>query len=109
MTTVIIRKTVDGTYKGFSCMGHCEFGEKGEDIVCASVSVLVINTLNSMEVLAGEEMGITTNEETGFIHCQFQNPLSKEAKLFMDSMILGLSGIAKQYGEEYLTLNFEEV
>ncbi len=109
MTTVIIKKTADGVYKGFTCMGHSGYAGKGRDIVCASVSVLVINTVNSIEELAGEEMEVTADEETGFINCRFQDTLSYEGKLFMDSMVLGLSKIAEQYGRKYLTLNFEEV
>ena len=94
-------------------MGHAGFARRGRDIVCASVSTLVINTINSMEQLADEKMEVTANEETGFIHCQFPAPLSREGKLFMDSMVLGLSGIAREYGrkgrKQYLILNFEEV
>ena len=63
MTTVIIRKTADGVYKGFTCMGHAGFAGRGRDIVCASVSALVINTINSMEKLAGEEPEVATDEE----------------------------------------------
>ena len=109
MTTVIIKKTVEGNYKGFTCMGHSGFARRGKDIVCASISVLVINAINSMEELVGEDMDVTTNEETGFINCQFQESLSEKGKLLMDSMILGLSQIAKQYGGKYLILKFEEV
>ncbi len=54
MTRVIIRKSKNGEYKGFTCKGHSGFAARGEDIVCASISVLVINTVNSMEELAGE-------------------------------------------------------
>ncbi len=109
MTTVIIRKTADGSYQGFTCRGHSGFARKGRDIVCASVSVLVINTINSIEKLADGKMDIETDEKAGYIQCQFSLPLSKAGKLFMDSMILGLSEIAEQYGKKYLTLNYEEV
>ncbi len=109
MTTVIIRKTADGEYKGFTCMGHAGFAGKGKDIVCASVSMLVINTFNSMERLAGEKMEVKENAKTGFLHCTFPQKLSYEGKLFMDSMVLGLSETEKKYGKKYLTLNFEEV
>lgn len=90
-------------------MGHSGFAGKGKDIVCAAISVLVINTINSMEELAEENMETTTREKTGFIDCRFQAELSGRGKLLMDSMILGLSGIAEQYGERYLILKFEEV
>ncbi len=111
MTTVIIRKSAQNEYKSFTCMGHAGykrfFFEK--DLVCCAVSVLVINTINSLEEIAKEEMEVTENKETGFIHCVFQNPISEEGTLFMDSFVLGLSYIEKQYGTKYFKLKFEEV
>ena len=44
-----------------------------------------------------------------FIDCSLKSVLSKEGILLIDSMILGLSGIAKEYGSKYLALKFEEV
>ena len=35
---------------GFQTEGHAEYAEPGEDIICAAVSILVINTINSIEV-----------------------------------------------------------
>lgn len=109
MTTIIVKKTANGEYKGFTCIGHSGFAESGRDIVCAAVSILVINTINSMEELAEEDMETTSNEETGFIDCSFLSDLSEKGKLLMESMILGLSGVFKQYGGKYMQLKFEEV
>lgn len=109
MTTVIVRKTEFGTYKSFTCMGHSGFAASGADIVCAAISMLIINTINSLEKLAGEDMEMDTNEETGFINCVFVNELSEKGRLLIDSMILGLSSVEQQYGKKYLVLKFEEV
>ncbi len=65
MTTVVIFKSKD-SYKGFTCTGHAEFAEAGKDIVCASISVLVINTLNAIEQFANEnsiKKGGNNNDE----------------------------------------------
>lgn len=109
MTKVIIRKSRNGEYKGFTCKGHSGFAEKGHDIVCASVSVLIINAVNSMEELAEEDMEVSADEPAGIIRCRINRPLSEKGKLLMDSMILGVSKIAEQYGERYLTVKFKEV
>ena len=37
---------------GFQTEGHAEYADPGEDIICAAVSVLVINTINSIETFA---------------------------------------------------------
>ena len=109
MTHVLIFKSKDGEYQGFNCIGHAEYADTGEDIVCAGISMLVINTINSIEKLAGEEMSVVANEEEGLIDCRFLNPINEKTSLFMDSLILGLKGIKKQYGKKYLDLAFEEV
>ena len=110
MTTITILKS-GSEYKGFYCMGHAEsrrfFFEK--DMVCSSVSVLVINTINSIDELTQDVVITDTNEQSGFIKCDFPKGLTKQGSLLMDSMILGLQSIEKQYGKKYLLVKFEEV
>lgn len=109
MTTVLLRKTKDGGYAGFTCTGHAGYADSGFDIVCSAVSVLVINTINSMELFAKEEMEVVTGSEDGVIDVTFVNPVNEKTKLLMDTMALGLESIEKQYGKRYLKLKFEEV
>lgn len=109
MTHVLIFKSKDGEYKGFNCIGHAEYADAGEDIVCAGISILVINTINSMDELAKEQLTLTVNEEEGLIDCQFTGRINEKSRLLMESLILGLKGIKQQYGKEYLDLTFEEV
>ena len=109
MTHVSIIKTRNGEYKGFNCVGHSGYAQAGEDIVCAAISVLVINTINSLEQLAGEKFKLVTNEEDGVIDCRFENNINEKSRLLVDSMILGLREIKKQYGKTFIDLTFEEV
>ena len=109
MTHVSIIKTRDGEYKGFNCIGHSGYADAGEDIVCAAISVLVINTINSLDVLADEELKVVTDEDAGLIDCRFTKSINDKSRLLLDSMILGLREIRKQYGKTYIELTFEEV
>ncbi len=111
MTTMIIRKSSSGIYDSFTCMGHAGYARfpKQKDIVCAAVSILVINTVNSLDKLAHEQTDVKANEDTGFIDCRFRSQVSEQGKLLMDSMVLGLKGIEQQYGKQYFELKFEEV
>ena len=59
MTEIIIGKDRDGAYREVTCMGHAGYAAYGRDIVCASVSVLVINTINALTELAGEDLETT--------------------------------------------------
>ncbi len=110
MTTVVIRRTKAQSYKGFTCMGHAGYAKPGRpDILCASISALVINTINSLEELAGETLLVSTNEETGFIQCIFESGLQEKSVFLMDSMVFGLQQLSETYGKKYLTVKFEEV
>ena len=109
MTHVSIIKTRNGEYKGFNCIGHSGYADAGEDIVCAAISVLVINTINSLDQLAGEKFKPVTNEEEGLIDCRFEKNINEKSKLLLDSMVLGLEEIKKQYGKTFIDLTFEEV
>ena len=109
MTHVSVIKTRNGSYKGFNCIGHSGYAEAGEDIVCAAISVLVINTINSLDQLAGEKFKLVANEEDGLIDCRFEKPINEKSVLLLDSMVLGLQEIKKQYGKTFIDLTFKEV
>ncbi|MEZ3445411.1 MAG: ribosomal-processing cysteine protease Prp [Lachnospiraceae bacterium] len=99
MTTIVIFKSKD-SYKGFTCMGHAGFGPSGHDIVCAAISILVINTLNSIEELAKENVITESDEKEGYLECHFPDDINEKTKLFMDSLVLGLKGIEQSYGKK---------
>ena len=110
MTNITFYRTTAGEYQGFVCNGHAGYADYGEDIVCASISVLVINTINSLEQITGEKMNVEADEESGVIRCYLMNqPLKETSKALMDSLVLGLTQIEKQYGKNYCKLTFEEV
>jgi len=110
MTKITFHKTKAGEYRGFACEGHAGYADYGQDIVCASISVLVINTINSLEEIAGERMEVAADEDTGTIRCSFVDlPLKETSKVLMDSLVLGLTQIEQQYGKKHCKLTFEEV
>lgn len=109
MTTVTIRKTRDGLYTGFTCIGHAGYAQRGEDIVCAGISMLVINTVNSLEKLLNEPIRTVTDEQAGLIDCRFEKAPTEKAILLMDALVLGLEGTVQEYGKTYCKLIFEEV
>ena len=111
MTTIKIGKSPDGAYKQIICSGHAGFAGRKDsyDVVCASVSMLVINTINALEELAGETFKTVSNEKDGFIRCDFETPLQERSVFLLDAMVYGLENIEKQYGKKYLQVDFEEV
>ena len=81
------------------------FDRYGKDVVCAAVSILTINTVNSFESFRPEEETVVNvDDKKGSIECVFREEPSEKAKLLLDAYFLGISGIEKEYGKEYLTL-----
>ena len=97
----------NANYKAFSCVGHAGFSVKGEDIVCAAVSTLVINTANSIEQFTGAKFSVGAEEDC--INFVFLEEPNEKAKLLMDAMILGLSEIQKSYSKKFLVLETEKI
>ena len=54
MIKITIYQNQSGKYQRLHCIGHAGFAKAGEDIVCAGISALVINTLNAIEKLTDE-------------------------------------------------------
>lgn len=109
MTTITITKSKTGEYKNVTCKGHAGYADSGSDIVCSAVSLLVINTVNSLELLTNTQADVTSSEEKGIIKCSFKEAPDEGGKLLLDSMVLGLRNVADEYGGRYLKLNFREV
>ncbi len=109
MTVVDIFKDKEGNYEYFECSGHADDEScEGEDIICAAISILVTNTINSLEVLASADITYAYAEAGAYISCRFESPHDEKAALLVDSMILGLETIRDTYGEEYLVINLKE-
>ena len=109
MIKATVSKNENGVYNKICMKGHAEYADPGQDIVCSAVSVLVINTINSIEVYTDAEFDIETEEETGLIAFRLKHPANHDETLLIDSMILGLQGIQNDYGKEFLILEFKEV
>ena len=110
MTQITFYRTAAAEYTGFTCSGHAGYANRGKDIVCAAVSVLVINTVNSLEQITHEKIHVETDQDSGVIRCRFlDRPLKETSRALVESLVLGLSQIEKQYGKNYCKLIFEEV
>ena len=94
---------------GFHCIGHSGYAEAGSDIICAGVSALVINTINSIETFTEDSYHIDTEETSGLIDFRLDQKAGHDTQLLMKSMVLGLQGIQNDYGNEYVILDFKEV
>jgi len=88
---------------GFTAQNH------GEDIVCAAVSALVLNAVNSIEEFTDEVMFVETEAE-GYIKLHMPDIEAgndnRDVDLLLSSMLLGLNQIKNQYPNQ---ININEV
>ena len=109
MIQVTMLTNQNGKYIGFECIGHAGFADAGKDIVCAGVSALVINAVNSIDRYTSETFTLDTEEETGKLAVYFDRPAGHDAELLLNSLVLGIKGIQKQYEDKYITFHIKEV
>lgn len=108
MTNVTIFDDKQGNHKGFEIKGHSGYADSGYDIVCAAVSMLVTNTINSIETLTDDFFSYEENEEEGYMKLMLDENPSHDSLLLIESMILGLSQLSKTY-KKYVRMKTEEV
>lgn len=89
--------------------GHAGYANHGNDIICAAVSMLTINTLNAIEQFTDEPIKqLAYCEEKGLIDVEFPRRKSgefePEAELLIRTLILGLINTKEMYGEKYIQI-----
>lgn len=95
MITAKIYKNKEGDIFAFQVKNH------DSGIVCAAVSVLVINAANSIELFTDEEIKCDHKEEGGYISFELprirRGGKNDKAAILLNSMLLGLEGILQEY------------
>ena len=106
MITVTVLKK-DGEFNKIESRGHAGFAEKGQDIICAAVSALMVNAVNSIDTFTEDIIHVSSEE--GYLSLEFIVGPSKDSKLLIDSLMLGLSQIQDSYDRAYLKVLVMEV
>lgn len=105
------RKSV---FLGFEMSGHAFYGNPGEDILCASLSTLGINTSNSLEKICGlDEKKQNQEYADGFLKILIDEK-DIEGEIFRDSQTIfkvfeiGIISLKEQYNK-YIEIYYREV
>ena len=106
MITITVTKS-GGEFVSLESDGHAGYAEEGKDIICAAVSALLVNTVNSIETLTGDR--ILSESEDGYLYFSFPDGHSEKTELLMQSLLLGLQSIRQSYGSQYLEIACKEV
>ncbi len=108
MIQVVFYQNSDGQYRGFQTKGHAGYAEHGYDIICAAVSALVTNTVNSIELLTSNHVRLRTEEESGFMSVNLQEETAPETELLLRSLRCGLESIEAEH-KAYIHVGCKEV
>lgn len=81
---------------GIKIEGHAGYAEAGKDIVCAGVTVLTENLIESIEGLTADKIQYEISPGKVDIHCK---DLSGVGKLLVDSFFLGICSIEQDFPE----------
>lgn len=87
----------------FDIRGHAASGVAGHDLVCAGVSALAANFVNSVEVLTDRDPGPTVGD--GLLRVAVAE--DEVTQWLARSLLCGLTEMAKEYGK-YLVIVLEE-
>ena len=93
MIQIEVKKQKDNIV-GFHIEGHAFFAESGSDIVCAAVSALAINCVNSIEEFTDCDFSVGSDEGRGMI----------DFELLVRSALFGFQKIQDSYGDKYVKL-----
>jgi uncharacterized protein YsxB (DUF464 family) len=91
--------SVDRTDNCITISGHAHYAEPGKDIVCAGISALVQNLIQSIEELTADKIQYTMLPG----NCRIKyDAVSDAATLLINSFWLGVTAIAESYPENVI-------
>lgn len=108
INTKFIIDSKDEVILSFEITGHAGYAEAGEDIVCAAVSVLAIETVNSIDKMVSHQMTVKeANDEGGYLFAKIKPNLSAEqaqvTQILLKHLYFSLEDVANTY-PDYVTI-----
>lgn len=102
--------TSDGRFVGVECLGHCDYAEEGEDIVCAALSSVVQTAVLGLMSVVGINVGYETDDKTGYLKAVLPKSLSKsdahDADVILRTAYVGVSDLHENFSD-YISLEVE--
>ena len=104
MIEATFKRQATGQIVSFELSGHANSGPYGSDIVCAGVSALAFNTINSIDALAGFTPIVEVDVvDEGYLYLETYDDITDEqsakSQLLLESLVLGLQGLQEEYAD----------
>ena len=111
MTKVTVLKRQNKIFS-VECDGHTNYGEKGEDIVCASLSSIVQTAVLGLLMVALIELDMKRDDEMGYLKFTLPEKLDEEqdlkASAILDTMLCGMSDLYESFSD-YIELEVKNL
>ena len=101
MIKVFVYTDKNDCITGFRLCGHAGYANAGKDIVCSAVSMLVINTINSIQTFTSDTFTYQEDEKTATIEFHMDHT-DGDSELLLKALKLGLDSVRKEYGKKYI-------
>lgn len=105
MIKVEIIRNNNNNIKKISILGHAMYDEYGKDIVCASVSTLVISTVNNILSINDKTIKVEQNDSRIIIEYIFKDNI---IDILINNMISNLNTLASNYPKNIKIIDKEE-
>ncbi|ARJ49952.1 ribosomal-processing cysteine protease Prp [Staphylococcus lutrae] len=106
MINVNVQLNDDGHITELIMEGHAEFGEHGQDLVCAGASAVLFGSVNAIIGLTSERPDIDYSDDGGYFHLRIVDTKNEQAQLILQSLLISLQTIEEEYNE-YIKLNLK--
>ncbi len=111
MTKVTVSKKDNKIFE-VECDGHTNYGERGEDIVCASLSSVVQTAILGLLMIVMIEIDMKRDDEQGYLKFTLPENLSElqeiQASAILDTMMCGISDLYEGFSD-YIELEVKNV
>jgi len=102
MTQVKIRRK-NGKIIKVACDGHTDYGEEGEDIVCAALSSIVQTAVLGLMAVARIDVSYKVDAKEGLLELTLPEKLTdaerNNADMILETMFLGIADLNSEYGK----------
>ncbi len=86
----------DSPVLGFKIKGHSDFGEEGNDIICAAVSSVAYMTANTItDVIKVEPLVLY--EADGLMELKLDESSAQRCSDILDGLVLQIDSLAQEY------------
>ena len=111
MTKVTVRKRNNKIFE-VECDGHTNYGENGEDIVCASLSSVVQTAVLGLLMIVMVEVEMQRDDELGYLKFTLPENLDEtqeiQACAILDTMLCGISDLYEGFSD-YIELEVKNL